>query len=192
MIQKSCQNCITLKRKCIRIPYYKKCENCAGDGIACIPVKKPDHTSRRKSCDSCYTQKKKCIKTLTDQNCHYCKKQKVDCTYNIKTKQRQYYHTVRDLKLMTVYWNTLLQLKEDIKDYQSQRIVEKDLKERLNKYQQELPPGQLRILVCQLYTIRQPGKEAKELKEIVEEIDQQLEPSYLVSQVTEKVNKHTN
>ncbi|CAG8613242.1 24527_t:CDS:2 [Cetraspora pellucida] len=140
-------------RKCRVKKTQEECINCAGEGLTCAPAEKQDYTSLRKSCDNCHIRKKKCQKSLTDKQCHYCKKKEKDCTYNIKTKNRQYYHMIRKLKLMVVYWNILLEIKQAIQDYQSQIITEESLKEKLNEYLKDLPTGDLRQLVCNLFYI---------------------------------------
>ncbi|CAG8795050.1 10355_t:CDS:2, partial [Cetraspora pellucida] len=171
-------------KKCRVKKTQEECINCAGEGLTCTPAEKQDHTSLRKSCDNCHIRKKKCQKSLTDKQCHYCKKEEKDCTYNIKTKNRQYYHTIRKLKLMVVYWNILLEIKRAIQDYQSQIITEESLKEKLNKNLKDLPTGTLRQLVCNLFYMTLE-RESKQLTKVVEEIDRQTEPSKLIEALAE-------
>ncbi|CAG8545863.1 511_t:CDS:2 [Cetraspora pellucida] len=89
---------------------------------------------------------------------------------------------------MVVYWNILLEIKQTIKDYQSQIITEKSFKEKLNEYLKDLPTGTLRQLVCNLfYTVLE--RESKELTKVVQEIDRQTEPSKLVSEQKERLKE---
>ncbi|CAG8513727.1 21555_t:CDS:2 [Cetraspora pellucida] len=81
---------------------------------------------------------------------------------------------IKDLKLMVVYWDILLGIEQAIKDYQSQTIIKKSFKEKLNQYLTDLPVETLRGLVCKLFYIVLE-RESKELTKVVQEIDKQTE-----------------